>query len=213
MKRTNFTLVELLVVIAIIGVLSALIFPAIQGSITKAETAKCKAGITTLVNAIKQYESTYGKLPTPKKSSDGTASHLCCGVVKNEEYYNALIRILQNEEFSATDSTDAFGSVSKYNKRGIKFLDIQGNNPGIYLDPWDNQYNVLLDLDYDGNITPASGELNGVSSESTKLYYSIIVWSIGDDGESSTTANNKKNKDNVYSFTTNWTPKGHTLQK
>ena len=38
-------------------------------------------------------------------------------------------------------------------------------------------------------------------------------WSIGDDGESSTTANNKKNKDNVYSFTTNWSPKGHVIQK
>ena len=205
MKKKNFTLVELLVVIAIIGVLAALIFPAVQGSITKAEVAKCKAGMTTLVNAIKQYESTYGKLPCPKDYALSSGKEQCL----SDEQYTWMIKLLQGDSF--TDTT--MGDSAKYNKRAIKFLDIQGNAPGIYLDPWDKNFKVILDLDYNGYIEPASGALDGISSDTTKVYYSVIVWSVGDDGASSTTATDKKNKDNVYSFTTNWTRIGHTIQK
>ncbi len=209
MNKKNFTLVELLVVIAIIGVLAALIFPAIQGAINKAEDAKAKAGITTLVNAIKQYESTYGKLPTPKI---GTNTKQCCGQGINETYYNALIRILQNEDFSSDDDTDDFGTMRTYNKRSIKFLDVQGNEPGKYLDPWDKNYIVLLDLDYDGKITPATEELNGVAV--SPVNYSVIVWSLGNDNDYDKKAKNSKNKDNIYSFVTNWSKNdGHVISK
>ncbi len=193
MNKRNFTLVELLVVIAIIVVLAGILFPAIQSALKKAEIAKCRAGITTLVNAIKQYESTYGKLPFPKDYKDsGDEATL------SDEQYEWMIKILQGE--SVTDST--MGNSAQYNKRNIKFLDVQGNEPGKYLDPWDKNYKVILDVDYNGNIEPTSGSLNGV--DASKVYYSIIIWSLGDDGKSNTSSKHKDNKDNVYSFPTAW---------
>ena len=67
MKRNYFTLTELLVSIVIIVILAAILVPTVSSAIRKAEVAKAKTGITTLVNAIKQYESTYHKLPLPKE--------------------------------------------------------------------------------------------------------------------------------------------------
>ena len=204
MKKRNFTLVELLVVIAIIGVLAALLFPAIQGALKKAETAKAKAGITNLVNAIKQYESTYGKLPCPKDYDKASGKEPCL----TDDQYEWMIKILQGE--SVTDAT--MGDSSKFNKRNIKFLDVQGNEPGKYLDPWDQNYKVLLDVDYNGNIEPKAGALDGVNTE--KVYYSVIVWSIGDDGKSNSSSKHKDNRDNVYSFVTNWSKEdGHVISK
>ncbi len=204
MKKKNFTLVELLVVVAIIGVLAALIFPAVQSSIKKAEIAKAKAGITTLVNAIKQYESTYGKLPCPKDYDKIDGKEQCL----SDDQYEWMINLLQGMSF--TDTT--MGDSAKYNKRSMKLLDVQGNEPGKYLDPWDNNYKVILDLDYNGFIEPKSGALDGVNKD--KVYFSVIVWSKGDDADSNTTANHKKNRDNVYSFATNWSKDdGHVITK
>ena len=225
MKKKNFTLVELLVVIAIIGVLAALLFPAVQGALKKAEIAKCKSSITTLVNAIKQYEATYGKLPCPKNYAKSSGKEPAF----SKKQYNWLIMILQGEEVKDDteiydnmrkkegDSANGedFGTSAQFNKRKIKFLDIQGNYPGEYLDPWDYQYKVILDCDYNGNIEPTSSALYGVNLDGQdKIYYSVIVWSVGDDGDSSATLTNKKNKDNVYSFPTIWNKDGgHVISK
>ena len=204
MNKRNFTLVELLVVIAIIAVLAGILFPAIQSALKKAEIAKCKSSITTLVNAIKQYESTYGKLPCPKDYDKASGKEPSL----TDDQYEWMIKILQGE--SVTDAT--MGDSSKFNKRNIKFLDVQGNEPGKYLDPWDKNYKVILDCDYNGNIEPASSALHGVNT--SKVYYSIIVWSLGDDGKSNGTASNKDNKDNVYSFPTLWNKdSGHVITK
>ena len=204
MNRKNFTLVELLVVIAIIIVLAGILFPAIQSALKKAEIAKARAGITTLMNAIKQYESTYGKLPCPKDYAKSSDKEPCL----TDDQYEWMVKILQGESVSDDDMGDS----SKFNKRNIKFLDVQGNEPGKYLDPWDKNYKVILDVDYNGNIEPASGSLDGV--DASKVYYSVIIWSQGDDGASAATKKDKKNKDNVYSFSTSWhKDNGHVITK
>jgi type II secretory pathway pseudopilin PulG len=65
MKKKNFTLVELLVVIGIITILAGLLLGALIRAPKKAEQAKIMAEVTTLTNAIRQFESTYGVLPFP----------------------------------------------------------------------------------------------------------------------------------------------------
>ena len=209
-RRRNFTLVELLVVIGIIAVLAGMLMAGIMYAPAKAQKAKSQAEVTTLLNAIKQYESTYGVLPIPKDalSSDGTLS---------SSDYKMMIHILQADDEGLNDSDKE--KMKKQNKRLTKFLDIQGNEAGTYTDPWDEEYNVVFDADYDGKIV-LSNPIPGLNTEakSSKYTYrfSVIIWGKGNDRKYESgidKANDKKNEDNVYSFPTTWTKTGHSISK
>jgi prepilin-type N-terminal cleavage/methylation domain-containing protein/prepilin-type processing-associated H-X9-DG protein len=62
-RRRGFTLVELLVVIAIIGVLVALLLPAVQAAREAARRAQCQSHIRNVAVAILNYEVAKKKLP------------------------------------------------------------------------------------------------------------------------------------------------------
>jgi prepilin-type N-terminal cleavage/methylation domain-containing protein/prepilin-type processing-associated H-X9-DG protein len=62
-QRTGFTLVELLVVIAIIGVLVALLLPAIQSARESARRISCSNNLKNIALACLNYESSRGALP------------------------------------------------------------------------------------------------------------------------------------------------------
>jgi prepilin-type N-terminal cleavage/methylation domain-containing protein/prepilin-type processing-associated H-X9-DG protein len=61
--RRGFTLVELLVVIAIIGVLVALLLPAVQAAREAARRAQCTSSMKNLALAVLNYESARNSLP------------------------------------------------------------------------------------------------------------------------------------------------------
>jgi prepilin-type N-terminal cleavage/methylation domain-containing protein len=63
-RRTALTLVEVLVVIAIIGILIALLFPAVQAARESSRRAACASNLHQLAVAIKLHEETQRIFPT-----------------------------------------------------------------------------------------------------------------------------------------------------
>src|SRR4051812_48033837 len=75
-SRHGFTLVELLVVIAIIGVLVALLLPAVQAAREAARRTQCANNLKQLSLCITSYQETNGAYPW--------------GVFGNTSYWNKL---------------------------------------------------------------------------------------------------------------------------
>lgn len=77
-----FTLVELLVVIAIIGILVALLLPAVQSARESARRMSCSNNVKNIQLAIMNYEDVNGFLPVSRWYPDGTTWSFLDGLLE-----------------------------------------------------------------------------------------------------------------------------------
>lgn len=124
-RKSQFTLIELLVVIGIIGILSAVLLPAVSSALNNSKKTKAKSDCVQIAMAIAAYKADYGKLPTTSTSATDT-----------EVLFSDIQDILNGDN---TNGKNPRQKVYYSTSAPVK-------------NPWNLDYKVTLDLDYNGKI-------------------------------------------------------------
>jgi prepilin-type N-terminal cleavage/methylation domain-containing protein len=141
----GFTLVELLVVIAIIGVLVALLLPAVQAAREAARRTQCQSNLRQLALGILNYESSKKTLP-----AGGITEGECCGTQSGAGWSIFVLPFVEQQAlYSKYDFDEPNEALLDTDKDGLANSVVREANPVIFDCPTDE--------DTELNDRPASG--------------------------------------------------------
>jgi prepilin-type N-terminal cleavage/methylation domain-containing protein len=148
--RRGFTLVELLVVIAIIGILVALLLPAIQAAREAARRSQCQNNLRQLSLGVLNYESSYKELP-----AGGITNGPCCGTQSGAGWTILILPFIEEQAlFDKYDFDEPNESAVDADKDGLVNSFVREANIAVHDCPTDEETNL--------NEMPASGPGTGV---------------------------------------------------
>jgi prepilin-type N-terminal cleavage/methylation domain-containing protein len=117
--RTGFTLVELLVVIAIIGVLVALLLPAVQAAREAARRTQCTNNLKQIGIGLHNYHDTHGHFP-PAIQFDAGQDFTTSDQLRPNWVILMLPFFEQQSLYDSFDFTKLISDPANRDKRGVK---------------------------------------------------------------------------------------------
>ena len=153
----GFTLVELLVVIAIIGILIALLLPAVQAAREAARRSQCSNNLKQIGLAVLNYESAEGYLP-PGGLPTATGAH-------GFSWWVRILRYIEDQTYAELDK-DGSESGASVGWVGSNFFngDILRNR---YFDFMYCPSSTLKPFAGNGVMSPVYGGINGATDHPT----------------------------------------------
>lgn len=147
MDSKAFTLIEILIVIAIIGILMALLFPAVNGALNTAKKAQARNDATQIATACVAFETEYGHGPW------GTNSYT----------------EVKGELLAALMGTNSRGIVF------LEVQDTRGKRKSgftneAFQDPWGGIYQIAYDTNYSSDVR------NAGTNGTTKVRKNYAIW-------------------------------------
>ena len=189
--RRGFTLIELLAVIAIIGILAAILFPAVSAVRKRAKIATSQTTFQQWCTAVNRYKNTYGFYPNiggganPKYDTSADSVYQLEQGFPNASVGLKFVMALQGKKASG-GTLDATTQRSVLNRNAEAFCafskedfisyDANVDNTGLLCDKFGNiNIRVLFDTDNTGSIkkiitgilAKLPDDLNSAKSENT----------------------------------------------